>query len=167
VSDDFTSISSLLGNLMGDGGLRRAMGKNQRAAIAWRAANGDIEREHTTGVFVKDARMPGRPPVLGVYVDSRMRAVDFRANREVYLARLSMAGYEFSDIEFLVTKYGKKKPTEKKKESAAQEELPQLSASEEQECRDMVSGLSEPLRDKVYKALCLSKRRVKIQHTTK
>jgi hypothetical protein len=77
------------------------MSDNQRAAAAWYRANGDRERAHTTGVFLKRPRKAGAAPVLGVYVDSHAMATDFGVNKDIYLARLANIGYEVSGIEFL------------------------------------------------------------------
>lgn len=45
-----------------------------RVTRAWHAVNGDIERAHTTGTFVRDPRRGESGPVLVVYVDSLSRA---------------------------------------------------------------------------------------------
>ena len=65
-----------------------------RVTRAWHAVNGDIERAHTTGTFVRDPRRGESGPVLVVYVDSRSRATDFSANSEVYLSRAEVAEIE-------------------------------------------------------------------------
>ena len=79
------------------------MSKNRRAYLAWVEANGERETEHTTGVFVRE--VAGREyPVLTVYVDNRMCMIDFLAQREIYRARLSEQGLEFSDLEFKLDK---------------------------------------------------------------
>ena len=106
VSEDYEGISSLLKGMFSSPEARRSMSANQRAAYVWHNVNGDVERAHTTGVFLKEPHVKGAAPILGVYVDSRMRAVDFRANREVYRARLSMGGLEVSEIEFIVSQSG-------------------------------------------------------------
>ena len=106
MSEDYEGISSLLKGMFSSPEARRSMSANQRAAYVWHNVNGDVERAHTTGVFLKEPHVKGADPILGVYVDSRMRAVDFRANREVYRARLSMGGLEVSEIEFIVSQYG-------------------------------------------------------------
>ena len=76
-----------------------------RVTRAWHAVNGDIERAHTTGTFVREPRRGEDGPVLVVYVDSRSRATDFAANSEVYVARLANAGLSFSKVEFRLSKY--------------------------------------------------------------
>ena len=81
MSEDYEGISSLLKGMFSSPEARRSMSANQRAAYVWHNVNGDVERAHTTGVFLKEPHVKGAAPILGVYVDSRMRAVDFRANR--------------------------------------------------------------------------------------
>ena len=83
-----------------------------RVTRAWHAVNGDIERAHTTGTFVRDPRRGESGPVLVVYVDSRSRATDFSANSEVYLARLANSGLAFSKVEFRLSKYARDRGTE-------------------------------------------------------
>ena len=97
------SIGDLLSRVVG-GEMRGRMSAAQRAAAAWYGANGDIERAHTTGVFLKKPKREGAAPILGVYVDSHARLTDFTVNREIYLARLHNAGLELSGIEFRLTR---------------------------------------------------------------
>lgn len=95
-------MSSLLGTFKDS----KSMSKNRRAYLAWVEANGEREVKHTTGVFVRE--IAGREyPVLTVYVDNRMCMIDFLAQREVYRARLSEQGLEFSDLEFKLDKYNR------------------------------------------------------------
>lgn len=161
------SVGELLSQIMGADGLQRTMNENQRARLAWYSVNGDIEHEHTTGVFVKKGKTAGAAPILGVYVDSRTRAVDFRANREIYLARLSMSGYSFSDVEFLVTKYPKKAAARRieEKEEASADELPELSPEETARVEDLVKDVPDAIRETVFKAVSLSMRREKSADT--
>ena len=77
---------------------------------AWYAANGDIERAHTTGTFVREPRRGEAGPVLVVYVDSKARVTDFSANSEVYLARLANAGHPFCKVEFRLSRYPRRPP---------------------------------------------------------
>ena len=103
MSSNSASLSDLLSGMLDDAG-RAAVSENQQAGYLWNRANGDIERQHTTGVFVMDAKVKGVDPILGVYIDTRSRVVDFTANREVYLARISSMGGRYSDIKFLLNK---------------------------------------------------------------
>ncbi len=166
MSEDYESISSLLKGMFSSASARRSMSDNQRAAYVWHNVNGDAERDHTTGVFLKEPHVKGAAPILGVYVDSRMRAVDFRANREVYRARLSMGGLEVSEIEFIVSQYGHGPVSRKGREGAASGEmskapLPELSESERDTVRRLADSAPESLRGSVYKAMSLSFRREK------
>ena len=77
---------------------------------AWYAANGDIERAHTTGTFVREPRRGEVGPVLVVYVDTKARVTDFSANSEVYLARLANAGHPFCKVEFRLSRYPRRPP---------------------------------------------------------
>ena len=77
---------------------------------AWYAANGDIERAHTTGTFVRGPRRGAAGPVLVVYVDTKARVTDFSANSEVYLARLANAGHPFCKVEFRLSRYPRRPP---------------------------------------------------------
>ena len=154
VSEDYEGISSLLKGMFSNPEARRSMSANQRAAYVWHNVNGDVERAHTTGVFLKEPHVKGAAPILGVYVDSRMRAVDFRANREVYRARLSMGGLEVSEIEFIVSQYG---------HGAAP--LPELTGSEQDTVEKLAESVPESLRESVYKAMSLSFRREKSRDT--
>lgn len=142
------------------------MGRGHSAGMAWHSVNGDIERKHTTGVFVDKPRHPGERPVLCVYVDTRMRSVDFRANREIYLARLAAAGYEYSDVRFLVNK----RPRPKREDDLAAKEAPtgrpsrlmaELTAEERRSIERETAHLPEGLRQSVSKAMSASIRREK------
>ena len=93
-------FSSVIGGLDGHDAARSTWS----AGRAWYAVNGDIERVHTTGVFVREPSGRQALPTLIVYVDSRARATDFTANREVYLARLEHVGWHFGEIQFRESK---------------------------------------------------------------
>ena len=90
------SLGGVLSDFFESPEVRARMGAGHTAGLAWHSVIGDIERKHTTGVFVGKPKAPGMAPALCVYVDSRMRMVDFNANREIYLARLTAAGYDYS-----------------------------------------------------------------------
>jgi hypothetical protein len=143
------------------------MSANQRAAAAWYRANGDRERKHTTGVFLKRPRVKGAAPVMGVYVDSHAMATDFGVNKGIYLARLANVGCEVSGIEFLPSRTPRKKSAAATMPQAPQRpaQLPQLSPIERAEVDELVSELPEGLRAAASKAIELSKRREK-QNTT-
>ena len=163
-NDEFASsqgVGEALRGLLDSPQARRAMGPGRMAQQAWYRVNGDIERAHTCGTYVAKGRRPGDLPTFVVYTDTRTRAIDFRANREIYLARMAAAGFEFSNIEFKQTK---RPPREKedgtarpgKKPAAAA--LPELTAAEEARVREMVAGQPENIRERAYKAMCASLR---------
>lgn len=156
-------MSSLLGTFRDS----KSMSKNRRAYLAWVEANGERETEHTTGVFVRE--VAGREyPVLTVYVDNRICMIDFLAQREIYRARLSEQGLEFSDLEFKLDKYNRhtgKKATSSEKQAQGQKEekkdLPELTEEEKSQISELVSDLSEPLKSTAYKAIEASFRQKK------
>ena len=117
-----------------------------RVTRVWHAVNGDIERAHTTGTFVRDPRRGESGPVLVVYVDSRSRATDFSANSEVYLARLANAGLAFSKVEFRLSKYARDKAP-----------VP-LSREESAEIERACAELPSTLRESVSRAMSASYR---------
>ena len=100
-----------------------------------------------------------------------MRAVDFRANREVYRARLSMGGLEVSEIEFIVSQYGHGAAPRKERVSGAatgetpKAPLPELTGSEQDTVKKLAESVPESLRGSVYKAMSLSLRREKSRDT--
>ena len=147
-------MSSLLGTFRDS----KSMSKNRRAYLAW------VE---TTGIFVRE--IAGREyPVLTVYVDNRMCMIDFLAQREIYRARLSEHGLEFSDLEFKLDKYnrhaGKEDGSSKEQPQGQKVEkkvLPELTTEEKSQISELVSGLSEPLKSTAYKAIEASFRQKK------
>lgn len=148
-------------------GMRQGMSANQRATELWRTANGDVERAHTTGVYLRKPPCESLPPVLGVYVDSHARLSDFNANKEIYLTRLAGVGLEVSGIEFRLTRWptpqegsGLHKGDGLRRHASrtATSELPPLSYQEERRVRDSCAGLPDGLRQRVERAMGLSLR---------
>lgn len=144
-------------------------GAGRSAARAWYEANGDIERAHTTGTFVRDPRRGETGPVLVVYVDSKARVTDFSANSEVYLARLANAGCPFCKVEFRLSKYPRRDARAAEDGATAnapgQAGAPQkpdpaprhvLTPSERDEIAGLCSGLPEALRGVVSRAMSAS-----------
>lgn len=160
--DEFSGsqgVGEALRGLLESPEARRAMGPGRLAQQAWYRVNGDIERAHTCGTYVAKGRRPGDAPKFVVYTDTRTRAVDFRANREVYLARMAAAGFEFSDIEFKQTKRPPQEKREARSRAAkAAPRLPELTDEEERRVREAVADQPESIREKAYKAMCASLR---------
>ena len=153
-----------------DGRMMARLSANQRAATAWYRANGDRERNHTTGVFLKRGRVAGSAPILGVYVDSHAMATDFGVNKEIYLARLANVGFEVSGIEFVPSREGyrrARKDSASARPVATPEPLPELDESERQTVESLVSELPETLRASASKAVSLSLRREKSEKAKK
>lgn len=169
-------ISSLLGKIVDDG-LERRLSRGQRAAQAWYEANGDLERRHTCGVYVRQARVAGASPVLGVYVDTNARLTDLRANKDLYLARLANVGYQVSDIEFRLSRTRRSlydmAPRGPRNDgdvpsrdgSDSREDLPSLSRAEEERVAELTRDLPEGLRQSASRAISLTMRRKKTDNT--
>lgn len=157
------SVGSLMHTVV-DGHMASKMTANQRAAAAWYRANGDRERAHTTGVFLKRPRVAGAAPVLGVYVDSHAMATDFGVNKDLYLARLANIGCEVSGIEFLPTRRPRQaKETAPTPAQPIAEPLPELSTQEQLAVQLLVADLPADLQQAASKAISLSKRRQKLE----
>lgn len=157
-------VDSLINEVV-DGQMATRMSDTQRAAAAWFRANGDRERAHTTGVFLRAARVKGMAPVMGVYVDSHAMATDFGVNKDIYLSRLANIGFEVSGIEFLPSRDGRRRmaasgATQVRK---ASEPLPDLSEEELAKVHSLVQELPESLKEKASKAITLSIQREKLE----
>lgn len=118
----------------------------------WYAVNGDVERQHTTGTFVRSPKAHGSLPTLVVYVDSRARMVDFQANREIYRARMEQVGLRFEDVEFRVSKWAKGAAPRPVTHDAPPV-LPELSPEESSWVDRMTSELPEKLKLSVSRAM--------------
>lgn len=165
------SLGGVLSDFFESPEVRAKMGAGHAAGLAWHSVIGDIERKHTTGVFVGKPKVPGMAPALCVYVDSRMRMVDFNANREIYLARLQTAGFDYSEVRFLQNKRPRTKAdatapalTAEKVDKgtvplATSEPLPELSEAERAQIEAQTAGLSPALRESVSKAMAACMRR--------
>lgn len=165
------SLGGVLSDFFENPEVRAKMGAGHAAGLAWHSVIGDIERKHTTGVFVGKPKVPGMAPALCVYVDSRMRMVDFNANREIYLARLQTAGFDYSEVRFLQNKRPRPKAgtaapalTAEKVDKgtvplATSEPLPELSEAERAQIEAQTAGLSPALRESVSKAMAACMRR--------
>lgn len=131
------------------------------AGRAWNAVNGDIERAHTTGVFVREPRGREQLPTLIVYVDSRSRVTDFTANREVYRARLENVGLYFREVTFRESKWAANKEgsahtSDRPRPSRAPRPLPELTEAEAAQVDELCRSLPEALRDSVSRAMRVS-----------
>ena len=82
-------VAGLLAGPLGDD-----LGEAQRAARAWYAANGDRERAHTTGVWLRKPPRAGADPVMVVRVDSGLLASELGTNKDLYLSAPRLMGVE-------------------------------------------------------------------------
>lgn len=137
--------------------------------LAWMRVNGDVERRHTSGIFIVPPRRGEDESSLTVYVDSNVYLTDFSARREIYLARLASAGLRFSRIEFRRSK--RPAPTKHHAEpvpprtAAAAPSLPPLDAGERREIDELCSKLPEGLHESVSRAMRASYQAQKREHS--
>lgn len=151
------------------GQLGGRLSANQRAAKIWYGANGDVERAHTTGVFLKKAPR-SELPVLCVYVDSHSRLTDFHVSRELYLARLANQGLYVSNIEFLLTRRPHEqmqpaKETQLNQDTQDADPLPAALPEDTERAERLCSTLPESLRNSAMRAVELSLRRQRAHDT--
>ena len=155
------SAGSLLNDLL-DHDLSRGVSAARTAARLWHRANGDFERRHTCGVFLKDLSARGEDPILIVYIDSNAVMQDFTTNREIYRLRLANQGFSVSDVQFKLSKYGHGSPSVgggAATEKTVCHELPGPTEEQVAIVRDACANLPESIRGKVCEAMISSMRR--------
>ncbi len=149
-------VGSVLDSLVGSS-LASGMTANQRASVAWHAANGDRERAHTTRVFLRKGKVEGSEPIICVYVDSHAFLTDLNANRDIYLSRLANWGFFVSDIRFEVDRNAHKRVGQGKGQLLSAEkpaaEAPKLSAEQQAYVDELVAQAPESLRESISKAI--------------
>lgn len=155
-------VDALLG-----GSLGKKLDASGKAARAWYAANGDRERKHTVGVWLRKSGRAGIDPVLVVALDSGLLATELGTNKDLYLQRLAFRGIRISDIRFQVSR-----ETSPRAQRAAvadktkpKPELPDLGDAEQQRIERAVEDLPEGLKQSVSRAMCATMRRNKVSHT--
>ena len=162
------SAASALSTLL-SGPLGKGLSRASAAAKAWYAANGDRERAHTTGVWLKEPTRPGADPTLVVRVDSGLLASELATNKDLYLSRLAFRGVRVSNVRFTVG--GDPLPQVRKAKGEAkggEGALPMrvdLTHEERARVDRATSGLPEGLRQSVSRAMCASLAREKCRST--
>ncbi len=163
------AVSELLGGALG-----RGLSAAASAAKAWYAANGDRERQHTTGVWLRKSGKAGVDPVLVVALDSNLLAMELGTNKDIYLSRLAFRGLAISDIRFTVdhrAPAGSRRAARAKTGSQARGEgapsLPELSPAERAYVEGKTADLPDGLRQSVSRAMCATMRRFKDTNTRK
>ena len=161
-------VADLLGGPLGNG-----LTKSQRVARAWYAVNGDRERAHTTGVWLKEPTRPGADPTLVVRVDSGLLASELATNKDLYLSRLAFRGVSVSDIRFVVRPRAAEAgmaaasaAAKRKAEVSRETPLPDLTARERSNVEAVCADLPEGLRQSVSRAMCATLRKRKAHHHT-
>lgn len=145
----------------------RRLSETSVAARAWYAANGDRERAHTTGVWLRASGKRGVDPVLVVGVDSSLLALELGTNRDLYLSRLCWSGMAVSDIRFTVSRRSEASELRRKAAKEEKAPLPELLPSERKMVEAQTKDLPEGLRQSVSRAMCASLRRNRADHTRK
>ena len=145
----------------------RRLSETSVAAKAWYRANGDRERSHTTGVWLRASGKKGVDPVLVVGVDSSLLSHELGMNKDLYLSRLSWAGVRVSDIRFTVSR--RSEASERRREAERQKKppLPELTPSDRMMVERATKNLPEGLKESVSHAMCASLRRNRADHTRK
>ncbi|MBM6676026.1 hypothetical protein H6A07_04630 [Olsenella uli] len=164
------ALAGLVGGEVERLGSRGERAAASRAWIAWNEVNGDVERAHTTGVYVGAPRRGERDPELTVYVDSAAFLTDFSANREIYLARLETAGLRFSRVTFRRGRRGtgsssRKGASHPAPATASAAAPPELTDAQRREIAARVAELPEALRDSVSRAMSASYRAQNSRHS--
>lgn len=135
-----------------------------KAARAWYAANGDRERRHTTGVWLRKPGRTGADPVLVVALDSNLMASELGTNKDLYLSRLAFHGVAVSDVKFTVRRAQseRREPLHASGRVASPSgDLPELSPGEATRIERATRDLPDGLRQSVSRAMCASLRRSK------
>lgn len=157
------AIAALLGGPLG-----RGLSAAAKAARAWYAANGDRERAHTTGVWLRKSGKAGADPVLVVELDSNLLAYELGTNKELYLSRMAFRGIAISDIRFRVGRApaGRNAPgANRPGAEASARELPDLAPAEREQVERATRDLPDGLRQSVSRAMCATFRRSKATYT--
>ena len=161
------SAGALLNDLL-DHDLSRGVSAARTAGRLWHRANGDFERRHTCGVFLKDLSAQGEDPLLIVYIDSNAVMQDFTTNREIYRLRLANQGFNVSDVQFRLSKYGHGSPSVTGSVMVGKEarcDLPKPTAEQVATAREACANLPESIRGRACEAMISSMRRQKAKKT--
>lgn len=155
------AVAALLGGALGKG-----LSAAAKAARAWYAANGDRERAHTTGVWLRKPGRTGADPVLVVELDSNLLAYELGTNKDLYLSRMAFHGIAVSDIRFKVgnPSHGVARRAAKQREHSPAP-APELTPTEAKRVERACAGLPDGLRQSVSRAMCASLRRSKSSST--
>lgn len=137
----------------------------QKAREAWLGANGDLERRHTCGVFLREDATKDGLPLLVVYIDSSSMIQDFSTDKDLYINRLRHAGFVVGDLRFKLSREGRGRGdgATTKESSVSSDSLPPLSKEERDYVNSSVSALPEAIRESAREAMDLSLRWNKLQ----
>ena len=160
----WSSVGDVLGGLKSQVEPKGAS-LSQRAYDAWMQANGDVERRHTVGTYLRQE--DGELPTLVIYIDSRAMMQDFMTNHLLYLDRLAMFGMRLKAVEFRLSKYRRETAaTPEPEEQPEAEELPPATPQEIAMAREMTQDLPPALREAASEAVISSIRRSHVENTS-
>lgn len=138
----------------------KQLSDSQRAARAWYSANGDRERKHTTGVWLRKPGRANADPVMVVRLDSNLLAQELGTNKDLYLARLASAGVRVSDLRFSVGRAKEpKKVLSPGRPQPKKTTTRDLTPSEKAHIEDATKDLPDALRVSVARAMRATKLR--------
>ena len=123
--------------------------------MLWYKVNGNFERKHTTGLYLKDPIGKEQYPTLIVYIDKNVVLQDFRTNKNIYLIRLKSQNLVLRDIEFKLSKSKNKafKQKVENKEKKIKKPLPELSSQEIKQIEELTKDLDEQIKPTVVKSM--------------
>lgn len=172
MNDDDRGGTQSIGDILSKGVYGRrpaALTVQQKARETWLRSNGDLERKHTCGVFLKENATKDGLPLLVVYIDSSSMIQDFSTDKDLYIDRLRHAGFVVGDLRF---KLSREKVVDKGIGTAVDEPLqpeplPTLSKEEKAYVDSSVAALPDTIRESVREAMDSSLRWNKLQDTKK
>lgn len=157
MANSFSSLKDIMSsseNVFSHDGAQQ-LTSSKRVYMLWYKVNGNFERKHTCGLFLKEPSGKEQYPTLIVYIDKNVVMQDFRTNKGIYLIRLKAQGLILRDIQFVLTKnprpkYKKEEETKKKEEKMP---LPDLSEQEMAYIKDLTKDLDEDMKKTVVKPI--------------
>lgn len=148
---------------------------SRRAMSAWMMSNGDLERQHTVRVWLRNSPGRGVDPIMVVEVDSHSLLSDFNAKRDLYLGRLAYYGQQVSRIEFRFSMRSASVTSgfsvlhERSVRRAQREELQARAEIDQQRVAELTRMVPESLREVVRTAVSASlyREQQEQEHSTK
>lgn len=162
-NNDLTSISSLLSQQTD---MLLQKGSSQKKAFTiWISCVSERERKHTKAVYVKENK--NALPTLIVYIDTPVLLQDFLTNKNLYIDRLTYAGFAVKDVDFKVSRYATQQTKHARPliEEQTKNPLPELSQEEKTYIHEQTAKLDKDIASSVSRAMEASFRKNKNKHT--